>query len=504
MTEKVYDFVIIGSGLGGLQCAYILADHGFSVCVLEKNQQLGGSLQVFSRDKTVFDTGVHYLPALDDGQPLHSYFKYFGLTDSVKWKKLDSEFDQISFDDGSMFHHASSWKEFESTLIQDFPEEEKAIRTYSETIQKVVKTFPLDELEYNEQDHTDDAVLDINAKAFIDGLTKNEKLRAVLAGSNLLYAGSAEKCPLYVHALVTHGYVLSAYRCVDGGSQLAKELSRRIREKGGEVLRRKKVVGFELENDRLTAARTEDGETYCGKNFISNIQPKVLLQMIGKEHFKPSFYNRFQRAPHTLSSFSVHIVCKPQSFPYLNYNVYHHTSDHVWTKPDYTENEWPLQYLLCTPATSKSEEWAEGISIMTYMRFDEVEQWTNSHNTIVAPDERPTAYEAWKHQRTEQLLDAVEKRFPEIRNCIQSVHASTPLTFRDYIGNDDGNMYGTEKDFRRGLTNFIAPQTKIPNLWLTGQYLNLHGIFGVTISSIVTCSQFLDKKALLERIKRAE
>ncbi|MBL4587334.1 MAG: FAD-dependent oxidoreductase, partial [Flavobacteriales bacterium] len=42
MSNKIFDFVIIGSGLGGLQCAYILADHGYSVCVLEKNQQLGG------------------------------------------------------------------------------------------------------------------------------------------------------------------------------------------------------------------------------------------------------------------------------------------------------------------------------------------------------------------------------------------------------------------------------------------------------------------------------
>lgn len=504
MAENIYDFVIIGSGLGGLQCAYILADHGYCVCVLEKNQQLGGSLQVFSREKTVFDTGVHYLPALDDGQALHSYFKYFGLTDSVKWKKMDKHFDQISFDDGSKFHHDSSWKEFENTLISDFPQEEKAIRTYSETIQNVVKTFPLDELEYNEKDHTDDALLEISAKEFIDGLTQNEKLRAVLAGSNLLYAGSADKCPLYIHALVTHGYVQSAYRCVDGGSQLAKQLAKSIREKGGEVLRRKKVVSFETENGELKSAKAENGEIYRGKHFISNIQPKILLQMIGKEHFKPAFYNRMQKAPNTLSSFTVHIVCKPNSFPYLNQNVYHHTSNDVWAKPDYSEAEWPLQFMLSTPASSKSETFAEGISIMTYMRFDEVEQWANSHNTIVSPLERPSEYVTWKEQKTEQLLKAVEKRFPEIRDCIQSVHASTPLTFRDYIGSDDGNMYGTEKDFRKTLSNFISPKTKIPNLWLTGQYLNLHGIFGVTISSIVTCSQFLDKKELLERVKHAE
>lgn len=504
MAERIYDFVIIGSGLGGLQCAYILADHGYSVCVLEKNQQLGGSLQVFSRDKTVFDTGVHYLPALDKGQALHSYFKYFGLTDSVKWKKMDNHFDQISFDDGSKFHHASSWKEFENTLIADFPEEESAIRLYSRTIQETVTTFPLDQLEHSDQDHTDVGLLSLSAKELIDGLTLNKKLRAVLAGSNLLYAGSADKCPLYIHALVTHGYVQSAYRCVDGGSQLAKELSKRIREKGGDVFRRKKVAGFELKNGKLTAAKTKDGEIYHGNNFISNIQPKVLLNLIGKEHFKPSFYNRFQKISNTLSSFTVHIVCKPNSFPYLNHNVYHHTSDNVWAKPDYMEDEWPQQFMLSTPASSKSEKFAEGISIMTYMRFDEVEKWKNNHKTIVSPGKRPSDYEHWKQQKTEQLLKAVEKRFPEIRNCIQNIHASTPLTFRDYIGSDDGNMYGTEKDFRKGIANFIAPKTKIPNLWLTGQYLNLHGILGVTISSIVTCSQFLNKRKLLERIKNTE
>jgi all-trans-retinol 13,14-reductase len=416
---------------------------------------------------------------------------------------MDNRFDQISFDDGSKFHHASSWSEFEKSLIADFPKEENAIKTYSETIRSIVKTFPLDELVYHELDLTDDSVLDLNAKQFIDGLTKNEKLRAVLAGSNLLYAGSAEKCPLYVHALVTNGYVLSAYRCVDGGSQLAKELAKRIREKGGEVLRRKKVIDFELKNGKVQTAITEDGERYSAHNFISNIQPKVLFQLIGKEHFKPSFYNRFQKLANTLSSFTVHIVCKPKSFIYLNYNVYHHTSNNVWAKPDYIEDEWPLQFMLSTPASSKSDEFAEGISVMTYMRFDEVEKWKDSHKTIVSPGERPSNYEQFKAEKTEQLLKAVEKRFPEIRDCIQSIHASTPLTYRDYIGCDDGNMYGTEKDFRRGIANFIAPNTKIPNLWLTGQYLNLHGILGVTISSIITCSQFLDKKELIERIKNA-
>lgn len=58
------DAVIIGSGMGGLCTAYIMAKEGMKVCVLERNRQLGGSLQIFSRDKAIFDTGVHYIGAL--------------------------------------------------------------------------------------------------------------------------------------------------------------------------------------------------------------------------------------------------------------------------------------------------------------------------------------------------------------------------------------------------------------------------------------------------------
>ena len=74
--KEHYDIVIVGSGLGGLVSALIMAKEGYSVCVLEKNNQFGGNLQTFVRDKTIFDTGVHYIGGLSEGQNLNQYFKY--------------------------------------------------------------------------------------------------------------------------------------------------------------------------------------------------------------------------------------------------------------------------------------------------------------------------------------------------------------------------------------------------------------------------------------------
>jgi all-trans-retinol 13,14-reductase len=72
--KKEYDILVIGSGLGGLVSALVLAKEGLKVCVLEKNNQYGGNLQTFSRDKLIFDTGVHYLEDFQKGRTLTVFF----------------------------------------------------------------------------------------------------------------------------------------------------------------------------------------------------------------------------------------------------------------------------------------------------------------------------------------------------------------------------------------------------------------------------------------------
>ncbi|MCR5453621.1 MAG: FAD-dependent oxidoreductase, partial [Bacteroidales bacterium] len=92
-----YDAAIIGAGLGGLQCAYILAKRGMKVVVVEKNHLLGGCIQTFARRGMHFDTGFHYVGGLDDGQPLNTLFKHFGLMD-LPWVRLDDDgFDEVVY-----------------------------------------------------------------------------------------------------------------------------------------------------------------------------------------------------------------------------------------------------------------------------------------------------------------------------------------------------------------------------------------------------------------------
>ena len=74
VEEKEYDFVIIGSGLGGLECAYILAEEGYSVVVLEKNHQIPFT------PKTI-PSSAKYLPQLEKNT-FKNDFQYFQLIHS--------------------------------------------------------------------------------------------------------------------------------------------------------------------------------------------------------------------------------------------------------------------------------------------------------------------------------------------------------------------------------------------------------------------------------------
>jgi all-trans-retinol 13,14-reductase len=503
-VKEQYDVVIVGSGLGGLVSAIILAKEGYSVCVLEKNNQYGGNLQTFVRDKTIFDTGIHYIGGLGEGQNLHQYFKYLGIIDHLNLKKLDENaFDIISFEnDNTEYPHAQGYENFVHQLEKHFPEEKENISNYCKKLKTICDSFPLYNLKW--EGRYDNDILALNAKETIDSFTQNEKLKAVLAGSNFLYAGIPGKSPFYVHALIVNSYIQSSWRCINGGSQITKQLLKQLKKHGGEFYKHKEVTHFDVENHKINSVQMKDGTQVSGKLFISNIEPKTTLKMAGQENFRKPFFNRIQSLEGVLSAFSLYLVFKPETFKYINHNYYHFkNSDEVWTAHEYDENSWPKTYMASMNASKENEIWADGMTFITYMKFDDVLPWAETFNTTVEKNNRGESYEEFKARKAAKFLDEIEIKFPGIRECVKSVYTSTPLSYRDYIGGDNGNMYGYVKDSSNPMKTLIPSKTKLENLYLTGQSINMHGVLGVTIGAVVTCSEIVGKEYLITKINQA-
>lgn len=504
MSEP-FDIVIVGSGMGGLVCADILGREGYRVCVLEKNKQVGGSLQTYVRDKVIFDSGVHYLGGLAEGQNLYQVFKYLGLIGQLKLQKMDEDsFDRILVGhDEKEYVFAQGYENFIRHLLVDFPDEEKALRLYCDKIKEVCSKFPLYNLRPGGDVNEKTTVLEIDTKTFVESITDNKKLQAVLVGNNMLYVLQADKTPFYVHAMILNSYIESSWKCIDGGSVIGKLIVRNIRRQGGDIRRNAEVKKFIIEEGQVKAVQLADGSLVQGKNFISNMHPVRTMDMLETNIIKNAYKQRIRSLENSIGGFVVNIVFKKDSYKYQKHNYYYHKEGHIWNMTEHTEANWPLCYALFFSASSKAGEYAESMTILAYMRYDEVAKWEKTFNTVSNEMERGEGYEEFKIRKAEVLLDCVEERFPGLRACIKSYYTATPLSFRDYIGNDDGSMYGIVKDYRNPLKTFISPRTKIPNLYLTGQNLNLHGILGATMSALVTCTAFLGNENIVEKIRNA-
>lgn len=506
MENTKFDVVIIGSGMGGLCCGLILSKEGYKVCILEKNRQLGGSLQIFSRDKVIFDTGIHYIGGLEEGQNLNSYFKYLGLMDKIKLKRMDMDgYDHITFKgDPTVYKHAQGYDNFMRVLGEQFPDEKENIKKYCDKIREICDFFPLYRLGDDTKDLVSASFLSIGTKAYLETVTPNIKLQNVLAGTNPLYAGEADKTPLYVHALVVNTYIESSWKCVDGGGQIAKHLSASIKEMGGVISNYSEVTKFNFEGSNVKNVELTNGKTIEGKYFISNFDLSKTLDMIEPGHIRQAYRTRINSLKNTTSSFILYIVLKKNSMEYFNNNIYHYHNDNPWDAINLKSENWPHTFAIFPQASSKNEKYTDSLIAMTYMDYDEVKKWENSKNIIPNNEEdRGAEYEKFKKEKSEKLIEALEARLPGLKNKIKSFYSSTPLTYRDYIGSRDGTLYGIEKDYHDPLKTFITPKTKVPNLFLTGQNLNLHGMLGVTVSSIVTCSEIVgNQKYLIRKIKK--
>jgi all-trans-retinol 13,14-reductase len=493
-----FDVVIIGSGLGGLLCGNILSREGYNVCILEKNNKLGGSLQSFGRKGCIFNTGLNYTESLDEGQILNQYFRYFGLYNKLKLRKLDENgFDVISFSDGT-YKLAMGHENYRDTLLQYFPNEKQGLTRYLKKIRNICSSISLYNLSDKPFNIFECESMSIGAADYIRSEISDYRMQNVIAGNSLMYAGHERKTPLLIHSLINNSFIESAWRIVDGSHLMINILADNITSNGGAIFRNAKAEKFITDNNSIKLVELTNGEQIEGKYFISNTHPEQLLSMIQSQKISSTFSYRISKLEDTIGMFTLYIVFKKNSFPYLNYNFYHFNQDNTWVVGDYDPSKWPQMYVLMPTATSKSDYYSESASVITYMEFDEMEPWKNTFT-----GKRGDDYLQFKKDKSELLLDELEKQFPGFRSCVNVYYSSTPLTWRDYTGTRAGSAFGLLKDYNRPMESIILPRTKIPNLFLTGQNTNMHGILGVTISSVITCGEILNIQHLIRQIRNA-
>ena len=494
--ENHYDIVIIGSGLGGLECALTLGKEGYNVCVLEQSPIIGGCLQSFVRNGRTIDTGMHYIGSMDDGEIMHQYFKFFGVLDDLNYIKLDSQFEKITFGENGTYFYNSGFENFQSSLIEQFPKEKLGIEKYCETLHRIGNAISVDVHKTGVFSVGDISNLGFCASDFIDNCVSDNILRNLLAGTNALYGGVKKQSNLYHHCMVNYSNIQGSCRFTGGSQHVADSFVRHIEATGGIVRNKSKVVSINMDEKGAESVTLENGERIFAKQFISDIHPSVTFDMVEKTPLvKKAYRSRLKLLPNTYALFSVHLLMKDESYPYINHNRYIYENSNAWDTMLDSVTLKPKAVLKCSQLSVKNPQYADVITLMTPVEYSLFEKWANTE-----PMRRGDEYNELKERLTQNIIEFVSQYSPFLKDSIAKVYTSSPLTYENYTSTPQGSAYGILKDYRNALVSLLPAKTKIPNLFLTGQNLNVHGALGVTLTSAITCSELLGVEYLAKKI----
>lgn len=492
------EIVVIGAGMGGLFCGAFLAKEGHKVTVLEKNALIGGGLQTFVRKDERYETGMHVAGGFQKDGTLDRICRYLGIRDRLVLAPSDLMSSVTYLKENRTFRIPAGREAFTQYLSNEFPDESGHIRNYVDALFRLSEE---EELFYMKSGgsgypvHSDEFLMP--ADRFISKYIVNPELRSVLAFVNPLYAGVAGHTPAYLHAMISVLFMGQPCRFADGSNQLADALKWVIEQGGGQVLTRRNVTRIIVENRKIQCAVDSEGREYRADTYISDIHPSLLVDMVEGKAFTPGYRERLHTIPCTVSAFKVFLKLKPGTVRFSGHQIsVLDTMDNAWNLSRFDSDGWP-HGISCFMSPATDGEWAGHITVMSLMDWQEVSRWADTCTGHRTPE-----YEEWKAAHTEKILDMLERIIPDIRSCVEDCFAASPLTFRDWLGTKEGSIYGYAKDTENLILSQLPIRTKVENLLLTGQNVNMHGIGGVPMTAIETAETIVGKDLIVKKIKK--
>jgi all-trans-retinol 13,14-reductase len=514
-----FDAIVIGSGIGALAFASIMAKlRRWRVLVLERHFKIGGFTHTFSRPGGwTWDVGVHYVGEMQPGMNGRRLFDF--ITDGrVDWSPLPDVYDVFCYP-GLTLKVPKGRENFESALAEAFPAEKQAIAKYFRDVHRAANWFSRHVMAMVTPRPVAWAVEAVNrftgklalqtTQQYLESHIRDERLRGVLASQWADYGLPPGRSAFVTHAIIVNHYLNGAWYPAGGAGEIPKAASSVIQAAGGQLLPGHEVTKIILEGNRAVGVevRSTKGKEQTRVEF----RAPVIVSDAGA-------WNTFTRLlPAGAVPFRAELETPPEGLEAVEL--------FLGLKRDPRElgvrgeNYWLFTSFDHDQISARRNELLDGRAPMAYLSFPSLKDpRARSHTAeIVAPfsyraleafreepwRRRGSDYDSAKERMTEALLDLVERQHPGFRDLVAYAELATPLTFETFTAAPSGTIYGYPATPERFRKPWLAPKTSISNLYLTGADAGLLGVMGALMGGVATASLLLGSAGFLKIMRAA-